>query len=148
MKTKSTIENSIYLSIHVGPTNRIVSGIKNHEFRNYIPKKEFEYIFVYVTVPVKELKYIIKVGDIVEKNSKIKYEGDGNTEFNKGLMTKFAYEILEVYELEKPIPLKELKEKYNFNPPQAFAYGDKYKELSRDILNQNKKLIIKNKFKL
>ncbi len=148
MKTESTIENLIYLSIHIGPVSKIITGLKTHEFRNYIPKKEFEYIFVYVTVPIKELKYIIKVGEIVEENSKIKYEGDGNAEFNKGLITKFAYEILEVYELEKPIPLQTLKEKYKFNPPQAFAYGNKYKELSKDILNQNKKLIIKNKFKL
>ena len=31
--------NGIYVSIKQEPTSKIVQGIKNHEFRNYIPKK-------------------------------------------------------------------------------------------------------------
>ena len=144
MIDESIINNSIYFSMYVEPMDKIIKDIKNYEFRNYVPKKEFEYIFLYLTAPIKELKYILKIGSIIDKDTKIKSEGDGNLEFNKGRKTKFAYEILKVYELEKPIPLKELKEKYKFMPPQAFAYGDRYKKLSNDIIKQDRTLIINN----
>lgn len=33
------LTNGIYVSINPEPTSKIVQGTKNHEFRNYIPKK-------------------------------------------------------------------------------------------------------------
>ena len=68
-----------------------------------------------------------------------------NTEgfFNKGLKnSKYAYEIKQLYELEKAIPLKELKEKYGFNPPQSYAYDVRYEKLTEDINKMDAKRII------
>lgn len=33
------LTNGIYVSINPEPTSKIVQGTKNHEFRNYRPKK-------------------------------------------------------------------------------------------------------------
>ena len=37
--------------------NRVLNKTKNHEFRTRIPNKNVDYIFVYIPVPIKELKY-------------------------------------------------------------------------------------------
>lgn len=133
--------DSIYLSIKKSAIDKIVKKEKNHEFRNYIPKKKFKYIFVYVSLPVSELKYIIEIKKILEKPAKIEYEGDGNNQFNYGEKSKFAYEIYKVYEFKKSIPLKKLKEEYNFNPPQSFAYADCYLKLTENLINREKRLL-------
>lgn len=59
------LTNGIYVSINPEPTSKIVQGTKNNEFRNYIPKKSFKFLYVYVTAPQSELKYVIEIGDIV-----------------------------------------------------------------------------------
>ena len=66
-------------------------------------------------------------------------QGAGNLEFNNGQKSKFAYRIDDIYELENGISLKELKEDYGFVPPQAFAYDDRYPNLTRK-LDQEKKI--------
>lgn len=33
------MNDGIYVSINPSPTSKIVQGVKNHEFRNYVPKK-------------------------------------------------------------------------------------------------------------
>ena len=58
--------NGIYVSIKQEPTSKIVQGIKNHEFRNYIPKKSFKFMYVYVTAPQSQLKYVIEIGNILQ----------------------------------------------------------------------------------
>ena len=128
--------NGIYVSIYPKHTNNIEKKLKNYEFRNYIPKKEIEYLIVYETVPTCAIKYIIKLGDIVKYPDKKKENGIGNKEFNTGEKNiKYAYEIKEIKKLLNPISLKELKEKYGFMPPQGYAYFDKYEELTKDIFN-------------
>lgn len=121
---------SIYVSIKPEYTKKIVSGEKNYEFRNYYPKDKIDRLYVYETVPTKELKYIIDLGDIVEKPNKISKEGYGNKEFNAGIKTRYAYEIKHLYILDKPILLSELEEKYGFVPPQAYAYDSRYLDLT------------------
>lgn len=129
------MKNFIFLSIHEEHVKNIVSGLKNYEFRNFIPKKTFNSVIVYTTSPVKEIRYIIKVGEIVNYPEKITEDGIGNKEFNNGDFYKHAYAIKEVQEIS-PIKLKELKEKYSFIPPQAFSYGDKYPELCDCIIKR------------
>ena len=129
---------SIYISIKPIYLRKIESHEKNYEFRNYIPKKEFDTLFVYESYPTCELKYIIQIENIIEFPNKIDELGIGNYEFNNGNMSKYAYQIKSVYMLERPIKLKELKEKYNFNPPQSYAYNDTYKELSEYIISKCK----------
>jgi predicted transcriptional regulator len=138
------MNNGIYVSINSKATEKILLEEKNHEFRNYIPKKEFDYLYVYVTYPVCLLKYIIHLNNILSVGELIKYNGDGNELFNDGKKTKFAYEIESVYELKSPIKLEDLKAKFSFTPPQSFAYSTSYPKLTNYILNQEKKLLWKN----
>lgn len=124
------MSKALYISIHLKHVERIVKGIKNYEFRNYIPKRKFDTLYVYTTLPKKEIKYVLKICNIVEYPNLILIEGKGNKEFNEGNKTKYAYAISEVYELKRPIPLEELKGKYQFSPPQAYAYDIKYPSLT------------------
>lgn len=129
---------AIYLSIKPEFTKKIETGEKNYEFRKYLPKKPIDTLFVYETAPTCALKYIIKLGKIIKYPKKILKPGYGNDEFNKGLKkSKYAYQIKNVYLLEKPIILNELKQKYGFTAPQSYAYDDRYKKLTEYLLTAN-----------
>lgn len=133
---------AIYVSIYPSMVEKIVLGVKNYEFRNYIPKKEFDTLYVYTTSPVCCLKYVLKIKRVIKYPDKILKKGYGNEKFNSGNFSKYAYEIDSVYELSNGFSLRKLKEQYNFTPPQAFAYSDKYSELSKIIESMEKKKII------
>ena len=123
------MRSAVFMSIKEIHINRILGKMKNHEFRTKKPKKDFDYIIVYVPIPVKELKYILKVKQPIASPNKIIIEGYGNKEFNNTKNEKYAYPIESVYKINKPITLDILKQKFNFTAPQSFAYGEKYQEL-------------------
>ena len=123
------MRSAVFMSIKEIHINKILGKIKNHEFRTKKPKKDFDYIIVYVPIPVKELKYILKVKQPIASPNKIIIEGYGNKEFNNTKKEKYAYPIESVYKINKPITLDILKQKFNFTAPQTFAYGEKYQEL-------------------
>ena len=98
---------------------------------------------MYETFPTCQLKYIIELRQIIEYPNKINECGYGNEEFNNGLKkSKYAYEIKHVDLLENPINLKELKEVYNFMPPQSYAYDSRYEKLTNTIKNAKVRRII------
>lgn len=133
------MKKGIYISIKPEHTNRIEKLIKNYEFRKYIPKNKIDYLIVYETVPTCAIKYIIELGKIVEYPDKIDEEGYGNKDFNEGLKkSKYAYQIKHLEKLKNPISLVYLKQKYNFTPPQSYAYFEKYPELTEFIFNTEK----------
>lgn len=127
------MSKAIYVSIKTTAVEKIINKIKNHEFRNYIPKREFDTLYVYTTSPKSELKYLLKIEKIIEYPNQIMEQGDGNLEFNNGQKAKFAYKIKDIYELENSISLNALKVEYGFTPPQSYAYADRYPELTRTI---------------
>ena len=124
---------AIYVSINPKATKKIEAGIKNHEFRNYIPKKYLNCLYVYETAPTSKLKYVIDLGEIIKYPDKLELEGDGNEDFNIGNKTKYAYALKAIYKLLEPIELEMLKRDFNFLPPQAFAYDKKYPLLTETI---------------
>ena len=65
------MNRGIYVSIKPTPISKIVQGIKNHEFRNYIPKNDCRFLYVYVSKTEKKLKYIIEIGKILKYHDKI-----------------------------------------------------------------------------
>lgn len=136
------INDGIYVSINPEPISKIMQGIKDYEFRNYIPKKSFKFLYVYVTAPQSELKYVIEIGDIVKYPAKLQSEGNGNMEFNQGKKSKYAYPIIKVYELVDPISLTELKDKFSFVPPQAFSYSETFAKLTKCISEAEKVIVI------
>ena len=137
------MNSTLYMSINPNATQKIEKKLKNYDFRNYIPKRNFDKLYVYVTSPVCELKYILVIDDIIQVPNTIPETGDGNCDFNNGIKSKYAYQISELYKLEKPIKLKNLKEEYGFAPPQGFAYGDRYSDLSEFIESSKKELVWK-----
>ncbi len=132
---------AIYISIHSKHLNKIIKKEKTFEFRNYIPKKNFNTLFVYETYPICNLKYIIKIKKIIKYPNKIKKQGIGNNKFNNGLGALYAYEIDTIYKLIKPLTLKKLKTEYNFAPPQRFAYENKYPILTKHLKDSLKEKI-------
>ncbi len=133
----------IFISIKPKFTKKIETGEKNYEFRKYYPKEKIDVLYVYETTPTSSLKYIIKLGDIIEYPNKILKEGYGNSDFNNGLKkSKFAYEIKNVDILENPIPLEILKKEYGFTPPQSYAYDSRYPKLTEKINNSKLKRVI------
>ena len=123
------MENVIFMSIKEEHIERILKRTKNHEFRTKIPNKKVDYVFVYVPVPIKELKYILKVDLPIKTPNKIDPIGIGNEDFNNYKKEKYAYPIKSVYKINNSLSLEFLRKKFNFTAPQAFAYGEKYKEL-------------------
>lgn len=141
-------EKAIYLSIKPQFTKLIESGKKDHEFRKYIPKQNINTLYVYESAPTSALKYIINLGKIIMYPDKINSIGYRNEDFNNGIKkSKFAYEIESVYKLDTPISLVELKEKYNFSPPQSYAYDHKYPKLTKYIQEADKSLVLTRKKK-
>ena len=139
------MKKGIFISIKPEFTKRIEIGEKNYEFRKYIPKEDFDKLYVYETVPTCSLKYVLTIDKIIEYPNKIPEKGYGNTDFNAGLKkSKFAYHILKVEKLDNPISLKELKSKFGFTAPQSYAYDTKYIELVNFINNSSKKVMINN----
>lgn len=137
------MSNAIYVSINKDATNKIVNRQKNHEFRNYIPKRNFDTLYVYVTAPISKLLYIIHIEKIICYPELIEENGDGNILFNEGKKSKYAYKISAVYKLNHEYTLNELKNDYEFTPPQSYAYSDRYKFLSKKIEEEEKQLIWK-----
>lgn len=124
------MSNEIFISLKPEFIELIKERKKTHEFRSYRPKKDIRRLWIYITVPVASLKYIIEVGRIVEYPEKIKIDGVGNLEFNKGLKkSKYAFPIKHLYELVEPISLERLKKEFGLVPPQSFIYIDKYPSL-------------------
>ena len=65
----------------------------------------------------------------------------GNIEFNNGLKKSiYAYHIKEIHILSIPLYFKELKENYNFYPPQKYIYLKKNKKLLDRLKKDNKRL--------
>ena len=68
----------------------------------------------------------------------------GNIEFNNGLKESiYAYHIKKIHILKTPLYFKELKEDYNFYPPQKYTYLKNNKNLLYRIITENNNLFEK-----
>lgn len=113
----------VVMSIKPVHLKRIVAGVKNYEFRKYIPTKGVDRLWIYTSSPVCKLEYLAVIDRIVSYPDKITEEGIGNAEFNNGEKEAIhAYHIGELYKLKAPLTLAKLKEDYHFTAPQSFIY--------------------------
>lgn len=135
--------SGLYMSINPNASLKIEKEVKIYEFRNYIPKRKFDKLYIYVTSPVCELKYVLLINDIISYPNKIPENGDGNCEFNQGIKSKYAYQISEVYKLNNPLSLNKLKKEFGFAPPQGYAYSDRYSDLTKFVETTKKVLVWK-----
>ena len=68
----------------------------------------------------------------------------GNIDFNNGLKESiYAYHIKKIHMLKTPLYFKELKEDYNFYPPQKYTYLKNNKKLLDRIITENNNLFEK-----
>ncbi|KAG4438860.1 hypothetical protein IFR05_005649 [Cadophora sp. M221] len=105
-----TAESDVFVSIHPAHLTNIVSGAKNHEFRNWSFALPVCRIWIYETQPTSMLKYMAEIGPAKRPGELTDANGLGNVDFNGKASTWRAYEILQVYELADPRPLAQLKE--------------------------------------
>jgi predicted transcriptional regulator len=121
-----TDRSDIVLSIHPDAAEAIADGTKTHEFRNYKLPIQISRIWLYITAPKCQLTYMAIVGPAIEPGEmspEMIATGDGNGEFSGGKGMKFAHELLQVYELNNPVPLARMKENgWMQTPPQRYVY--------------------------
>lgn len=135
-KEKLDIEDDIIITIKKEHSENILQKKKNYEFRKYIPKNIIKRIWVYTSAPIGRLEYMMEIDKIIEYPERIKEDGIGNEEFNRGLKkSKYAYHISHLYVIKNTKGLKELREKYDFYPPQKYIYLRNNIKLQKYILN-------------
>ncbi|KAM7199654.1 hypothetical protein V8F33_004306 [Rhypophila sp. PSN 637] len=107
-----TDRSDILISIHPEPLKDIVAGTKDHEFRSYKFPEETTRLWIYTTRPVGEVRYMARIGPPRKQGEPNSQSGLGNAEFNNGEMgaNMHAYELIQVYELNNPVPQAEMKE--------------------------------------
>lgn len=126
-----TDRSDVIMSIHPEHVQRITDGTKTHEFRNYRLPQTVARIWIYITHPIQQLKYMAIIsgfklpGEIAAEDP-----GVGNQAFNEGEGTKYAYELKQVYQLNNPVSLQRMKEngwveqapqKYEYVPPAVLG---------------------------
>ncbi|KAI1434751.1 hypothetical protein GGR50DRAFT_660679 [Xylaria sp. CBS 124048] len=119
-----TTHSDIMVSLHPEHVAKIVDRTKNHEFRAWKIPQQVSRVWFYVTRPECQLKYMCLFGEAKVPGEIKDKKGIGNVEFNEGkTATKFAYEILQVYELNNPVLLDEMKKKgWVSGAPQKYTY--------------------------
>lgn len=111
----------------------IVEQSKTYEFRKTRYPTSVLRIWFYETAPISSLTYICEVdpGLARDPSNPLPLSGHRNREFNEGTHpdwpgTMHAYRVKSCYKIRKPIPLRELKEKYGFGgAPRGMVYVTK-----------------------
>ncbi|CAK7273751.1 hypothetical protein SEPCBS57363_005809 [Sporothrix epigloea] len=119
-----TDRSDIIISLHPEQIRRIVSGTKDHEFRSYKIPHTVSRFWIYATRPVCELQYMAVVAAGFRQPGEIDSEsGFGNADFNAGrLVAKFAYKLMQVYQLNNPVSLDVMKRNGWKGPPRRYDY--------------------------
>lgn len=111
----------IFVSVDPPEVDCIVNSTQNHIFRDYQFPKSITRLWIYATQPVKELRYMAHIGSVKQQGEIKSKRGLRNAEFNAGWGPKHAYEIFQVYELNNPVSLNEMREEGWINtPPQQY----------------------------
>lgn len=109
---------------------QIIDSRKNYEFRKYFLKPSVKGIWFYRTAPRSSITHICETQPARTRNpgdTPLEEDGLGNAEYNKRDKDwdgyDFAYYMLTVYELRRPISLKQMRGKYGFkSAPRGFIY--------------------------
>lgn len=135
----------LIISIHPRYSEKILEGKKTVELRRRFPISTAKgtRVYIYSTSPVMaivgcaEISEIIKlpIQNIWKKYSKSAFikKQDFDIYFS-GLNEGFALELKSAQTFEKPVSLKELRERFNFTPPQSFIYVKQ--EIRRALMDE------------
>lgn len=118
-----TDRSDIIISLYGEHVKKIVDQTKTHEFRSWKMPPTVHRVWIYITKPISTLKYMCIFGPPAEPGE-IDENGIGNKDFNEGKKrcASFAYEVLQVYELNNPVPLETMKRNGWPSAPQKYAY--------------------------
>lgn len=115
--------SDIIISIYGENVTRMIERTKTHEFRAWKIPESVHRVWVYVTKPASELRYMFLLGP-PQTSGQIEGDGIGNDDFNAGRKKSaaFAYEVLDIYELNNPVSLELMKKNGWPAAPQRYAF--------------------------
>ena len=130
MPHASRLASDVILPMQDPYMSQIINGTKNYEFRKYCLKPDVKRIWFYRTAPHSAITHICKILPARTRNpddDPLEEDGLGNAEFNKKHKDwdgyDFAYKIVSVYELRKPISLAEMRMTYGLKAaPRGLVY--------------------------
>lgn len=105
-----TDRSDVIISADFDEVKRITDGACTHIFRDLRIPRQVVRVWIYTTAPVCQLEYMAAIsewkmpGDIKTNDT-----GVGTVQFNANAGTKYAYELLQVYELNNPVSLQRMK---------------------------------------
>lgn len=116
--------SDIFISIHSGNVEKLVAMVKNHEFRTYTLPSSVARIWLYETKPSSKIRYMASIGTVKEPGEIKDEQGLGNMDFNAGKgLSRYAYEISQMYELANPVSLKTMRRnRWLESAPQKYAW--------------------------
>jgi hypothetical protein len=119
-----TDRSDIVISIDPDIVDNIVAGHRDHEFRKYKFPMQVVRCWIYTARPVEEVKYMATLGPAQQPGQIDSGTGVGNAEFNAGTSGYiFAHKLLQVYELNNPVPLADMPDNgLGDGPPQRYRY--------------------------
>lgn len=119
-----TSKTDIFMSIKPEHIANIATRLKNHEYRRYLLPPHVRRIWFYTTAPISSIRYVAHISRGKVPGQVPEDGGIGNEDFNAGRkISKYAYEILELWELERPISLQQAKVRgYLKGPPQKYCW--------------------------
>lgn len=109
---------------------QIINGTKNYEFRKYHLRPSVQRIWFYRTAPHSSITHVCETQPARTRNPDdppLEENGLGNAEFNSRHKDwdgyDFAYKMVTVCELRRPITLREMKEVHGFRlAPRGMVY--------------------------
>jgi hypothetical protein len=126
-----SLHSDIFVSIHPDPVEAILNRTKDHDFRSFRIPDSVSRMWFYETKPASRVKYVAAISGAKKPGDIESTDGAGNIDFNTtGRKGRFAYQIMQVYELADPLSLETLKAngwleaaptRYNFVRPAVLG---------------------------
>jgi len=140
-----TATKDLIISIHPQYSEKILKGKKTVELRRRFPLSTAKgtKIYIYSTSPVMAIVGCAEISDIIKlpiQNIWKKYSKSALIKkhdfevYFEGLTEGFALELTNAQTFQTPMNLEELRERFNFTPPQSFIYAKQ--EMRRALMDE------------
>ncbi|GFF41869.1 hypothetical protein IFM46972_06685 [Aspergillus udagawae] len=125
MRATRTSKEDILMSIKPEHMSNIAAGRKNHEYRGYLLPSSVRRLWLYTTAPISRIEYVARISRGKTRGEVAEDGGIGNADFNAGRkVSKYAYEILELWKLREPISLASaISSGFLKGPPQKYCWA-------------------------
>jgi predicted transcriptional regulator len=125
MRPTRTSKEDILMSIKPEHMSNIAAGRKNHEYRGYLLPSSVRRLWLYTTAPLSRIEYVARISRGKTRGEVAEDGGIGNADFNAGRkVSKYAYEIQELWKLREPISLASaISSGFLKGPPQKYCWA-------------------------